>query len=82
MSMTPAADADDALAELRSVVQQFVSTVMPREEASRWDRENYYPREVLDRLASLGVMGLTVPEAYGGQRAQHPADPDGDRGTV
>jgi alkylation response protein AidB-like acyl-CoA dehydrogenase len=40
---------------------------MPREAARRWDRENIFPRDVYDALAEMGVMGLTVPEEYGGQ---------------
>lgn len=68
MFRTPTGEdgADEALAEFRAVVQQFVATAMPREEATRWDQENCYPREVIERLAALGVMGLTVPEQYGG----------------
>ncbi|WP_216695248.1 acyl-CoA dehydrogenase family protein [Dietzia psychralcaliphila] len=58
--------AEEALVELKSVVQQFVRTVMPREAAGKWDQDNHYPRDVIERLASLGVMGLTVPEEYGG----------------
>lgn len=30
------------------------------------DREEYIPEEALRRLFDLGVMGMTVPEAYGG----------------
>lgn len=56
----------EELAELKSVVQQFVSSVMPREAVAKWDRDNHFPKEVLERLATLGVMGLTVPEEYGG----------------
>lgn len=59
-------EADEALAELKRVVQQFVHSVMPREAAGDWDQNNHYPRDVLERLAALGVMGLTVPEEYGG----------------
>lgn len=59
-------EADEALAELKTVVQKFVHSVMPREAAGEWDQNNHYPRDVLERLAALGVMGLTVPEEYGG----------------
>lgn len=30
------------------------------------DREQYIPKEVIDRLFEMGVMGMTVPEEYGG----------------
>lgn len=52
--------------QLRDMLRRFVEKEMPREAAARWDSDNVFPREVFDRLASLGVMGLTVPEEYGG----------------
>ncbi len=52
--------------QLRDLLRRFVDREMPREAAARWDSENEFPREVFRKLASLGVMGLTVPEEYGG----------------
>ncbi|MFN9162271.1 MAG: acyl-CoA dehydrogenase family protein [Alphaproteobacteria bacterium] len=52
---------------LRDSTRRFVERHMPREAARRWDRENFFPRDVYDTLAEMGVMGLTVPEEYGGQ---------------
>jgi alkylation response protein AidB-like acyl-CoA dehydrogenase len=52
--------------EYRDVLQRFVENEMPREAAAEWDRTDTYPREVVDKLADLGVMGLTIPEEYGG----------------
>jgi len=52
--------------QLRDMLRRFVEKEMPREAAALWDSENTFPREVFGRLASLGVMGLTVPEEYGG----------------
>lgn len=52
---------------LRDSTRRFVERHMPREAARRWDRENIFPRDVYDALAQMGVMGLTVPEEYGGQ---------------
>src|SRR5690606_6593480 len=52
--------------QLRETLRRFVAKEMPRADAARWDRENHFPRDVFDRLAALGVMGLTVPEEYGG----------------
>ena len=54
------------VAMLRDSLRRFVEQEMPREAARDWDRRNHFPREVFDKLAGLGVMGLTVPEAYGG----------------
>jgi len=35
----------------------------------RWDREHLFPRELYATLSDAGLMGLTVPEAYGGAEA-------------
>jgi len=56
----------DHIRQLRDTLQRFVQKEMPRVEAARWDKENYFPREVFDKLATLGVMGLAIPEEYGG----------------
>lgn len=55
---------------LRDSVRRFVEREMPREAASRWDSQNHFPRGVFDKLVSLGVTSLTVPEDYGGSGRQ------------
>jgi butyryl-CoA dehydrogenase len=37
--------------------------------AADWDREHRFPREVVARLGELGLMGVCVPEEYGGAGA-------------
>ncbi len=37
--------------------------------AAAWDREHGFPRELLDALAGLGLMGVCVPEEHGGAGA-------------
>jgi alkylation response protein AidB-like acyl-CoA dehydrogenase len=37
--------------------------------AAEWDREHRFPRELFAQLAELGLMGVCVPEAYGGAGA-------------
>jgi alkylation response protein AidB-like acyl-CoA dehydrogenase len=37
--------------------------------ASDWDREHHFPRELFGELAELGLMGVCVPEEYGGAGA-------------
>jgi alkylation response protein AidB-like acyl-CoA dehydrogenase len=37
--------------------------------AAEWDREHRFPRELLPELAELGLMGVCVPEEYGGAGA-------------
>jgi alkylation response protein AidB-like acyl-CoA dehydrogenase len=34
--------------------------------AAEWDRAHGFPRELLSKLGELGLMGVCVPEAYGG----------------
>src|SRR5437899_5077508 len=34
--------------------------------AQDWDREERFPREVVDQLGELGLLGMTVPEELGG----------------
>ena len=37
--------------------------------AAVWDREHLFPREIFVKLAELGLMGVCVPEEYGGAGA-------------
>jgi alkylation response protein AidB-like acyl-CoA dehydrogenase len=37
--------------------------------AAQWDREHHFPRELFGTLAELGLMGVCVPEEYGGAGA-------------
>jgi alkylation response protein AidB-like acyl-CoA dehydrogenase len=36
---------------------------------AQWDREHVFPRELYATLTAAGLMGLTIPEAYGGAAA-------------
>jgi hypothetical protein len=40
---------------------------------ARWDREHYFPRELFSTLNDAGIMGMVVPEAYGGVDAGYVA---------
>src|SRR5262249_19320658 len=37
--------------------------------AADWDREHRFPRELYPKLAELGLMGVCIPEEYGGSGA-------------
>jgi alkylation response protein AidB-like acyl-CoA dehydrogenase len=37
------------------------------QKAARWDQNHEYPWENLHMLRELGFLGMTIPEAYGGQ---------------
>jgi alkylation response protein AidB-like acyl-CoA dehydrogenase len=41
------------------------SVIAPR--AAHWDQTEQYPYENVDQLVQAGFMGMTIPQAYGGQ---------------
>jgi isovaleryl-CoA dehydrogenase len=50
---------------LRASVQQFAQReIAPR--AAEIDRQNVFPRELWPRLGQMGLLGITVEEAWGG----------------
>ena len=55
---------DDQLA-VRKMVREFAeSEIAPHVMA--WDESQDFPREVIARLGDLGMLGVIIPEAYGG----------------
>ena len=50
---------------VRQMVQGFVEKEV-RPLASSMDREGHFPRELVKKLASLGLMGAFIPPEYGG----------------
>lgn len=50
---------------LRKTVRDFArAEVLPN--ARKWDEEERFPKEIVPRLAELGLLGIRIPEAYGG----------------
>ena len=50
---------------IRDTSREFATReVLPH--AATIDREHRYPREIIAKLGSLGLMGVAVPEAWGG----------------
>ncbi|AUD14699.1 MULTISPECIES: acyl-CoA dehydrogenase family protein [unclassified Planococcus (in: firmicutes)] len=50
---------------LRKTVRKFVDDeIMPH--IKDWDTEGHFPESIWKRLADLGLMGVCIPEAYGG----------------
>src|SRR3989442_8471455 len=50
---------------LRKTVRDFArAEVAPRAQA--WDKEERFPKEIIPRLAELGLLGIRIPEEYGG----------------
>jgi butyryl-CoA dehydrogenase len=50
---------------IQLMVRDFARTEI-EPAASRLDREGTFPREILRKMAQLGLMGMMVPEEYGG----------------
>lgn len=68
--MIPTLALHDDLGALRDVVRRFAeSEIDPR--VTEYDREERLPRDILDKMAGLGLMGGTVPEAWGGNGFDH-----------
>lgn len=50
---------------LRKTVRDFArNEVLPN--ARKWDEEERFPKEIVPRLAELGLLGIRIPEEYGG----------------
>lgn len=50
---------------LRNTVRSFVDKeIMPH--VAKWDREGKFNPSIMKRLADLGLMGVCIPEEYGG----------------
>ena len=58
-------DLGETAAMLRETVADFTAAeVAPR--AEEIDRSNDFPAELWPRMGALGLLGITVEEAYGG----------------
>lgn len=56
----------DHIIALRDTLRRFVAREMPREKVIAWDKANHFPPQLFEKVAALGVCGLTVDEAYDG----------------
>jgi len=56
---------DEEQSDIRDMVRRFTEQeITPH--AEEWDETNHFPREIYHKMASLGLMGMTTPEEYGG----------------
>src|SRR2546423_8862272 len=63
---------DFGLSDDQREIQALAREVAKRKiepHAAEWDREHRFPRELFGELAELGLMGVCIPEAYGGAGA-------------
>ena len=54
--------------EIQSLARDFAQAEI-EPHAADWDREHRFPAELYPKLAELGLMGVCVPEEYGGAGA-------------
>ncbi len=58
-------DASEHHRLLRQSVRDFArAEIAPH--AQRWDKEERFPMELVPKLASMGLLGIRIPEEYGG----------------
>jgi alkylation response protein AidB-like acyl-CoA dehydrogenase len=56
--------------EIRDLAKRFADErIAPH--AAQWDREHHFPRELYSEMGELGLMGICVPEEYGGAGADY-----------
>ena len=63
---------DFSLSEDQREIQALAREVAAAEiepNAAAWDREHRFPRELYPRLGELGLLGVCIPEEYGGAGA-------------
>ena len=55
----------EARSQIVNLVREFVRRdVEPV--ARQYDDEDTYPQELVDKMATMGLFGITIPEEYGG----------------
>jgi len=64
-TMKHATDLPESLESLRRMLRSFCEEKV-RPHAAAWDRDERFPADIVKELGQLGVMGMLIPEAYGG----------------
>ena len=55
----------DEQREIQALAREFAQAEI-EPNAAAWDREHHFPTELYGKLGELGLMGVCVPEQYGG----------------
>ncbi|HLN15084.1 MAG TPA: acyl-CoA dehydrogenase family protein, partial [bacterium] len=50
---------------IHQTVREFAASEL-RPHARRWDADGAFPRDLVPKIAALGLWGMTVPPEYGG----------------
>lgn len=58
-------DLPEDLLALRDTVREFAANEI-RPYSRQWDADQWAPDEIVQKMAALGLMGVMVPEEYGG----------------
>src|SRR5437867_2720828 len=58
----------DDQGEIQALARDFAQAEI-EPNAAAWDREHGFPRDLFGKLAELGLMGVCIPEEYGGAGA-------------
>lgn len=72
--MISSAVAQFELTDEQRAVGALAAEIAAREIAphvAQWDREHAFPRHLYRKLTDAGLMGMLVPEAYGGAGADY-----------
>lgn len=51
---------------IQEAIQRWGKERLPFEQVKEWDEKQYFPREIFKELGEMGLMGMLVPEQYGG----------------
>jgi butyryl-CoA dehydrogenase len=60
----------DEQAMIRETARDFAAERL-KPFAAEWDRTSAFPREAIAEMGRLGLMGMLVPESYGGAASDH-----------
>jgi alkylation response protein AidB-like acyl-CoA dehydrogenase len=60
----------EELGMYRDTIRKFLDRECPVEKVAQWDKADVIPRDLIRRMADIGILGLTVPEEYGGMGRQ------------
>ncbi|HBY95406.1 MAG TPA: acyl-CoA dehydrogenase [Chloroflexi bacterium] len=52
--------------KIRGIVRAFVQREVSRQVAREFDAQDAYPHELLRKLGETGLLGVTIPQEYGG----------------